>query len=119
MADGIGERMVAMREARGMSQTALARAVGVGQSAISQIEAGERNPSYRTLCSIARAFGVTVAAFVGWEVKRLTEAEEAFYKQYRDLTPDARRELRHFAEYLKHKKARRTLRRSTAKGGER
>lgn len=55
----IGENIKKLREAAGMSQNELARAVGVGQNAISKIEAGTRFPSVITLRNIARVFNVT------------------------------------------------------------
>lgn len=55
----IGENIKKLREATGMSQDELARAVGVGQNAISKIEAGTRFPSVITLRNIARVFNVT------------------------------------------------------------
>ena len=55
----IGENIKKLREAAGMSQDELARAVGVGQNAISKIEADTRFPSVITLRNIARVFKVT------------------------------------------------------------
>ena len=63
----IGMRIGQIREDAGLTQSALARAIGSSQSAISQIEAGDRNPSYEMLRSIAEALGVTPAYLVGPE----------------------------------------------------
>jgi transcriptional regulator with XRE-family HTH domain len=99
----IGKRIAEIREDSGMSQSALARAVKTSQSAISQIEAGERNPSYDMLRQIASAMGVTPAYLVGAEVEGLEPEEKLHFRQYRSLPPEAREELAQYAVYLRHK----------------
>jgi transcriptional regulator with XRE-family HTH domain/quercetin dioxygenase-like cupin family protein len=56
----IGERIRAERLRRGMSLRALARAVGVSASLVSQIETGKSQPSVSTLYAITTALGVPV-----------------------------------------------------------
>lgn len=99
----IGKRIEQVREQAGLTQSALARAMGASQSAVSQIEAGERNPSYEMLRQVAGAMNVSVAYLVGAEVEKLTAEEETHFRQYRGLSPEAREELQEFAAYLKHK----------------
>ena len=99
----IGTRLAEIREHAGFSQSALAREVGTSQSAISQIEAGERNPSYEMLRQISDALGVSVAHLVGADVDTLTPEEQIHFRQYRSLPEDARKELQEFAAYLRHK----------------
>lgn len=101
----ISKRIAELREQAGMSQSALARAIGSSQSAISQIEAGERNPSYDMLRQVAEALGVSVPYLAGAEVEKLTPEEEVHFRQYRGLSEDARKELEEFATYLRHKQA--------------
>ena len=96
-----GKRLAEVRESAGFTQSSLARAVGLSQSAISQIEADERNPSYETIRSIAKAMGVTPSYLVGGEVEGLTATEETLFRQYRGLDVQARRELEQFAGYLR------------------
>lgn len=100
---GIGPRLAKIREDAGFTQSSLARAVGLSQSAISQIEAGERNPSYETIRQIAHAMKLTPAYLVGAEIEGLTENERALFRQYRGLSEDARRELEEYAAYLRSK----------------
>jgi len=100
----IGKRVAQVREEKGLSQSALAREMGTSQSAVSQIEAGERNPSYDMLRQIAVALKVSVAHLVGAPVETLNPEEEVHFRQYRGLSPEAREELREFAAYLAHKK---------------
>lgn len=42
---------------KNMSQRELARKIGTGQSAISRLESGESNPSFRFLQKVAQALG--------------------------------------------------------------
>lgn len=54
----IGASIAKVREALGLTQSALARRCGTSQSAIAMIEAGDRNPSFDMLLKIKRALGV-------------------------------------------------------------
>ncbi len=101
----IGKRIEEIREQVGLSQSALARTVGISQSAISQIEAGERNPSYEMLRQIAKALSVSLPHLVGAEVEQLRPEEEAHFRNYRGLTPEAKKELEDFAAYLRTKES--------------
>lgn len=109
----IGKRITELRDHAGLSQSALARDVGTSQSAISQIESGERNPGFDMLKQIAKALGITVPYLVGAEVSELSAEEKALYRNYRGLTDEARKELEEFAAYLRHKQS---LKKGPAKG---
>ncbi len=87
----------------GLSQSALARGIGTSQSAISQIEAGDRNPSYDMLRQIAEALGVSVPYLVGAEVESLQPEEELHFRQYRTLSEGARDELNQYLTFLRFK----------------
>ena len=57
----LGATVRRFREARGLSQNALAAAAGLDQGHLSAIEAGKRpNPTANVLLALARALGVTV-----------------------------------------------------------
>jgi HTH-type transcriptional repressor of puuD len=101
----IGQRVAEIREQVGQSQSALARAIGISQSAISQIESGERNPSYDMLRQIAKALGVSIPHLVGAEVEKLSPTEEVHFRNYRGLSPEAKQEVENFAAYLRQKQA--------------
>jgi transcriptional regulator with XRE-family HTH domain len=60
MSNGIGERVRALRTARGIGQTELATAVGVSKSYLSHIEAGRRPASAALLHQLAGALEVGV-----------------------------------------------------------
>jgi len=61
---GVGTRIRELRQARGLSARALAKALGISPSAVSQIERGVMQPSVSRLIAITDALGVPlVAAF--------------------------------------------------------
>jgi len=103
----IGKRIAEVRDETGLTQSGLAREMGISQSAVSQIEAGERNPSYEMLRQIAGALKVSVAYLVGAPVEKLSPEEETHFRQYRGLSDQARQELQEFAAYLQHKQKQR------------
>jgi transcriptional regulator with XRE-family HTH domain len=101
--ESLGRRIAALREEQGLSQSALARLMGSSQSAVSQIESGERNPSYDTIRQIARALQVTPAHLVGAPVEMLEAHELAHFRLLRSLPSEAQQELTQFAAFLRKK----------------
>jgi transcriptional regulator with XRE-family HTH domain len=102
-AGSFGQRLARLRDDAGVSQSGLARRIGTSQSAISQMEAGDRSPSYGMLVQLADALGVSLAYLVGARVEQLTPAEEVHFRRYRALPADARRELEAYADFLRGK----------------
>ena len=99
----LGERIAMLREERRLSQSALARLMRSSQSAVSQIESGERNPSYETLRQIARALDVSLAHLMGADVESLHEDEKAHFRLLRSLPAEARKELEQFVQFLRQR----------------
>ncbi len=58
----VGARLRALREARGLSLSALARAAGLGKGTLSELESGQRNPTLETLFALTSALGLPLAA---------------------------------------------------------
>ncbi len=58
LARAVALRLVAYRAAQGLSQTALAKVLGMRQPAVARLEAGERNPTWETLGRISDALGI-------------------------------------------------------------
>ena len=58
--DTIGRQLRARRQARGLSQAALAAKAGVSRVFVEKIEAGARIPSWGALERLARALGCRV-----------------------------------------------------------
>ena len=98
-----GRRLQEIRTDAGLTQSGLARALNTSQSAISQMERGEREPSFRMLRRLARALGVSTGHLLGRDVDELSPAEQVHFRQYRSLPDEAKEEIRNFAEYLSQK----------------
>jgi len=58
-----GQRIREYREKRGITQTALAAAIGIHQVSLSRIENGVTLPEWDILCNLAEALGVPVDKF--------------------------------------------------------
>lgn len=63
--DGLGERLRAVREARGFTLDQLSVAAGVSKAHLSRLESGERQPSVAVLVELAAALGTRVGALLG------------------------------------------------------
>jgi transcriptional regulator with XRE-family HTH domain len=57
----VGRRLRGLREARGISLSALARAAAVGKATLSGLENGTRNPTLETMYAIAAALSVPMS----------------------------------------------------------
>lgn len=85
LARAVALRLVAYRAEHGLSQTSLARIMGIKQPAVARLEAGEKTPSWETLARISEALGleflVDIApkgrrALVGKRARRAEVVEE-------------------------------------------
>lgn len=79
------------RKAHGMTQAALAAALGIKQSTISSWERGTREPDLSSLARLAALFGVTTDALLGLaapsrsvDVSNLTDADAATVQRVAD-----------------------------------
>lgn len=105
--EDFGRRLEKIRTDAGLSQTGLATRVNSSQSAISQMESGERKPSFDMVRQLATALGVSPSYLLGEEIDELTKEERMHFRQYRSLPDGARDELRAYAEFLRQKHAKR------------
>ena len=65
--DSIGDRIKLCRKRLGISQAALAEAVGYGtRSTIAKIEAGKIDPYHSKIVALARALKTTPEYLIGW-----------------------------------------------------
>lgn len=65
MRDGfVGQKIKALRQARGWSQYRLAKITGIPHQMISAWESGKQNPSAKHLTKLAAAFGIPVDALL-------------------------------------------------------
>ncbi len=58
LANAVSLQILRYRAKHKLSQTALAKKLGMKQSAISRLEAAEHNPSFETLCRLAGVLGI-------------------------------------------------------------
>ena len=58
LANAVSLEIVKYRAKHHLSQTALAKKLGMKQSAIARLEAGEHNPTFETLCRLSGALGI-------------------------------------------------------------
>src|SRR5664280_232661 len=58
LARDVSLRLIAYRAEHGLTQTALARQLGMQQPAIARLEAGDHEPSFSTLQRLARHLGM-------------------------------------------------------------
>jgi ribosome-binding protein aMBF1 (putative translation factor) len=58
VARAVAARLVEYRVEHELSQTALARLLGMKQPAVARLEAGEHNPSFDTLARLSSALGI-------------------------------------------------------------
>jgi ribosome-binding protein aMBF1 (putative translation factor) len=58
LAHAVAMRVIGYRINHGLSQTGLARMLGMHQSAIARLEAGDHEPSLATLSRLARVLGI-------------------------------------------------------------
>lgn len=68
----LGSRLRAARESKGMSLRALAAAIGVSPSLISQVETGKTKPSVSTLYTIVSQLGISTDSLLSDEETTIT-----------------------------------------------
>lgn len=87
-----GERLVQARDARGLTQVALARLINRNSSSISRWEGGEQSPEPEALAGLAAALDVPVAFFL----RPLQDGDSAptFFRSMASTTRSLRRRTR-------------------------
>lgn len=79
-----GSRLKEQRIAKGLSQEALGKELGLSKAAISLYENGKRSPKFETILDIMFLFGVSADYLLGSDV--IVEVENAKNPKYRTLT---------------------------------
>jgi transcriptional regulator with XRE-family HTH domain len=64
LAESIGRRVRAAREAAGLSQESLAEMSGINRGFLGELERGESSPTVTTLEKVCKALGVPVSELV-------------------------------------------------------
>lgn len=86
-------------DGQGLSQEALAKALGVATNTISRWETATYRPSLEDLDQLARFFGVSILEFFPPEEAPANEPMTALLRAARQLKPDDLEELRRYAEF--------------------
>ncbi len=68
LSSAVGQRVAELRKDRGLSLSALAAAAGIGKGSLSELEAGDRNPTLATLYALAGQLEVPLASLLGDEI---------------------------------------------------
>ena len=103
----IASKIKAFRVAAGLTQTALAQALGVTPNTVSRWESGAYHPSIRDLERIARFLSVSIGVFFPSEVEPATEEQRALLSATGDLRRDDLEELQHYAEFIRARRLQR------------
>jgi transcriptional regulator with XRE-family HTH domain len=84
----IGARVRALRQARGLTQEAVAESLGVQPTAVTRFETGAVGLSLTTLCDLADVLGVPAGLLVGDEgPAEVAGDERLLLRDYRALDP--------------------------------
>lgn len=87
--------------AQGLSQEALAKALGVATNTVSRWETGTYKPAVDDLERLARVFGISILEFFPKEESRVNEKISALLRAAEKLHPQDLEELRRYAEFRK------------------
>jgi DNA-binding XRE family transcriptional regulator len=106
----ISKKIIALRNSAGWSQSELARKIHVTSAAISQIEKGNRLPSFDVCRKLAEVFNISIDDLTGVENLSTGEINAdalAFYRQFGDikkLSASEQNLLKKLIEIFKDKK---------------
>jgi transcriptional regulator with XRE-family HTH domain len=106
MADKFGIRIKELRTAKNMTLDDLAKATGSAKSYVWELEnKNPPRPSAEKLSAIAKALDVTVDYLFGRDEQSVGDAKDlAFFREYTDLPPETKEQLRQMAKILGAKK---------------
>ena len=95
----IGNRIMALREADGLTQAQLAERVGVSQATVSQWESGTRTTSGEAVVALARVFDTSADFLLG-----LVDEQIRLVPYFRDLSDDEQLLLQAFSQLTARQK---------------
>ncbi|MBW7932346.1 MAG: helix-turn-helix domain-containing protein [Gemmatimonadaceae bacterium] len=99
----LAQRIKLLRERQRMNQAQLAQKSGLTPAAISQIEAGERVPAFKTILALAKALETTPDDLIGFDTAQVDPSLRELSGLFRDLkeiSPDDLEKVKSFAKYL-------------------
>lgn len=99
----MGARLRQAREYLGLSQEAVAEALGVPRASVSAMESGRRKVSSLELRDLARLYKRPLDWFYNGDAEPIAEDEtvSALFRATKNLTQEDREQVLRFAEFLK------------------
>lgn len=96
----IGATVAQVRAEKGLTQEQLATLAKTSQSAISQIEKGERTPSFATIRQLATALEVSVADLLGVVPDKLGDEDVVHFRKRKHLSEHSKIALDEYLTFL-------------------
>ena len=96
----VGSRIRELRKGRHLTQTELSEKIGVAQSDLSRMEQGEYKVGLDTLFKLLQVFYLKIGEFFG-ESETTGPEDRELVTEYRELSDDARQEVRDFVRFKK------------------
>lgn len=106
MATKLGEKIKELRKQQGMTLDVLADAAEMSKSYLWELENRDSpKPSAEKLAALARALTMDVSFFLEEDVSEPQERhlDQAFFRNYSQLTPDAKEQVRKIMETFRKK----------------
>lgn len=100
----LGEKLRELRKERGLTLDKLADMASLSKSYLWELEnRGSQRPSAEKLTALADALGVAASYFLEEDVRAPEERhlDEAFFRGYQKLEPDAKEQLRKILDTFK------------------
>ena len=96
----VGSRIRELRKGRRLTQTELSEKIGVAQSDLSRMEQGEYKVGLDTLFKLLQVFDLKIGEFFG-ESDTAGPEDRQLVTEYRELSDEARQEVRDFVRFKK------------------
>ncbi|WP_439669199.1 helix-turn-helix transcriptional regulator [Cupriavidus necator] len=106
MGTKLGDKLKELRKQKGLTLEKLADMAGLSKSYLWELENREsQRPSAEKLTSLADVLGVAVSYFIEEDVRAPEERhkDEAFFRNYQKLEPEAKEQLRRILDTFKTK----------------
>jgi transcriptional regulator with XRE-family HTH domain len=94
----VGSRIRELRKGRHLTQIELSEKIGVAQSDLSRMEQGEYKVGLDTLFKLLQVFDLKIGEFFG-ESETTGPEDRALVTEYRELSDEARQEVRDFMRF--------------------
>ena len=94
----VGARIRELRKRRHLTQTELSEKIGVAQSDLSRMEQGEYKVGLDTIFKLLQIFDLKIGEFFG-ESETTGPEDRALVTEYRELSEEARQEVREFVQF--------------------